>query len=80
MTVSEMIEMLEQMDGNAEVRLAFQPQWPFEHEVGEIVEVEYGDDDDEVDDDADRPNIVYIGEGGQLDYLPGNASSALGWR
>ena len=96
MTVSEMIEMLESMDGDAEVRLGFQPQYPFEPEVGEIVEMgEYGsyceeceilwDAHDQSECEAERPdpeeeaNIVYIGEGGQIGYMPGFARAALGW-
>jgi hypothetical protein len=33
MTVAELMERLEQYDGAMEVRLAFQPSWPFEHSV-----------------------------------------------
>lgn len=34
MTVRELIEALEQFDDDTEVRLAFQPSWPFEYSLG----------------------------------------------
>jgi hypothetical protein len=27
-----------------------------------------------------KPAVIYIGEGAQIGYLPGNPSRALGWR
>ena len=39
MTVQELIEILEDFDGEAEVRLAQQPSWPFEYGIGEVAEV-----------------------------------------
>jgi hypothetical protein len=43
MTVAELIRELEDMPEDAEVRLAFQPSWPFEHSIDRIVST----DDDE---------------------------------
>jgi hypothetical protein len=40
MTVGELIEILEDFDENAEVRLAFQPSWPLQYDVGDVQEVE----------------------------------------
>lgn len=40
MTVQELIDELMEHDKNAEVRLASQPQWPFEYSIDEVVEVE----------------------------------------
>lgn len=37
MQVQELIEMLEQYDGEQEVRLAFQPNWPLAFEIGQVV-------------------------------------------
>jgi hypothetical protein len=37
MKVYELITELEQYDENAEVRLAFQPEWPFEHSIDSVV-------------------------------------------
>ncbi len=84
MTVSELMELLEDCDPDAEVLLMSQPSWPFEHTVaGVTIRSEIDDrDEDEVDDDrADdeveaeptrsdgtRPNDVFILEGTQLRY------------
>jgi hypothetical protein len=38
MTVGELIRELEGFDQDKEVRLAQQPQWPFEYEIGEVGE------------------------------------------
>jgi len=101
MNVSELIEMLEDMDQDAEVRLAFQPNWPFEHEIGEVLDMSQAEsyceecgilwdahnenenaceEERPKDEGDDNANIVYIAEAGQIGYLPGNASNALGWR
>lgn len=69
MTVGELIEYLEDFDPEAEVRLAEQPQWAFEYSVGEVAGIETQDG-----------QVVYVGEGTQLAYLPGAAQQALGWR
>ncbi len=99
MTVRDLLDMLEGMDENAEVRLAHQPSWPFEYSVSDVQEVTVGgwDDDDlpdlenmtaqegqrlregeEVNEKATK--VVYLAEGGQLGYLPGEVCKALGWR
>jgi hypothetical protein len=66
MTVAELIEILGDMDPTAEVRLAIQPTWPFEHRVGQVEE------------DMDA-QVVYIAEAGQVGYLPGEVREWLGW-
>ena len=67
MLVSELIERLEEMDQNAEVRVAMQPQWAFEYSLNrDIVENEDG-------------SIVYLSEKNQEGYLPGEISEQLGW-
>jgi len=136
MTVQDLIQELEQFDPDAEVRLAIQPEWPFEHAVGGVASaapcrvewaVRYpigdGDEDmefvegdvfaaqerareltDELPEDAeievvgqvdggdwlpmeeaeeaieDAGEVVYIGEAGQLAYLPGAVAHELGWK
>jgi hypothetical protein len=40
MTVRELMEMLQDMDQDAEVRLAHQPQWAFEYSVDQVIQVE----------------------------------------
>lgn len=66
MTVAELIEQLQSMNPEAPVRLAIQPSWPFEHEVGRVVEAY--DQDPDLD---DVTNVVSIGEGPQFGYLSG---------
>jgi hypothetical protein len=83
MTVADLIHALQRAcDGepedSVEVRLAFQPNWPFEYSIDDgpgitIVEVQ--------NDAYERHDkIIYLPEGQQLGYLPGVASKALGWR
>lgn len=93
MTVGELKELLEDLPDNAEVRLAHQPRWPFELSVGKCAYVENDEDaemekpedaEDDEDDDPPQfdgnPGIFYIGDGGQVGYLPGNVASELGWK
>lgn len=80
MTVSELIDLLEDCDPDAEVLLMSQPSWPFEHTVaGVAIRSEIGDrDEDGADEDDDDPrparedgtrsNDVFILEGTQLRY------------
>lgn len=46
MTVEELRNELENLDPEAEVRLAQQPSWPFEYSIGQIREVALVDDAD----------------------------------
>jgi hypothetical protein len=79
MTVAELIEVLQYMDQDAEVRLAQQPNYPFEYSVDNVVQIEApAEDEDGEDEDAEQ--IVYISDGSQLDYLPGVVSRELGWK
>ncbi len=121
MNARDLIELLQDVDPDTEVRLAQQPKWPFEYSVGGVARVciggpEEGDvvtfeDDAGVEDTGavkdttedgmlieeenggvrhvpfshligylDLTEVLYIGEGTQLAYLPGAASRALGWR
>jgi hypothetical protein len=41
MTVQELIELLQDYDGDAEVRLAEQPHYPFEYSVDRVASVEF---------------------------------------
>ena len=92
MTVQELIEMLEDQPQDAEVRLAFQPSWPLEYRVSGVAgpiemrnqllmdELDDDDDDGELEakalDEVDC-DVVYIGEGGQIGYLPSIARIAF---
>lgn len=94
MTVGELKELLEDFNEEAEVVLAVQPNWPFEHSIGNVVEVEpecwncegNGQLEDPV---GDCPECggggslgikVYIAEQRQVDYLPGDVAKELGWK
>lgn len=81
MRLSELIERLTELQEeladegteDAVVRLAMQPSYPLEHRIcTEVVAVE--------SDDAPTAKVVYIAEGGQVGYLAGAVSMALGWR
>ena len=78
MTVQELIMELEAMNPDSEVRLAMQPQYPFEYSIGGVVEVgPDGDPDADFDYDTrdyEQPPVVYLSEGSQLGYLPGEPS------
>lgn len=67
MTVGELIEMLQDFDEEAEVRLAEQPSWPFEYSIGGVIY-------------DDAKEVVMIAEGSQLGYLSGHVAEGLGWR
>ena len=77
MTVGELKEMLEGLDDDMEVRLAMQPSWPFEYSIDSV---EVIDNDPDGLDDEPIEGIVYLVEGSQLGYLPGDVCANLGWR
>lgn len=90
MNIRELIEQLEEAatehGDDTEVRLAMQPTWPFEYEIGRMEAIDLhskdGDPDGEpMDNEATAPKlvVVYLSEGSQLGYLPGPATQALGW-
>lgn len=68
MTVEELIEELQGMDQDAEVRFASQPSWPFEYSINGVVQTTVKDQD-----------TVYLEEGRQVGYLPKEAADELGW-
>lgn len=84
MTVSELIERLQECDPDAEVRIMSQENWPFENSIlGVTVREEMQDDArecghepheegcpalDEENDDGLQPNDVFIVEGQQERY------------
>lgn len=86
MKVSELIELLQDQDPDAEVMIMSQESWPFENAVaGVAVREEFDDDDDEdcEDDEREEPryekgtaaNDVFLVEGQQLRY-----GSKAAWR
>jgi hypothetical protein len=75
MTVGDMLDILEGLDQNTEVRFASQPNYPFEYNINDVVVVEV-----ENKRNGHSEEIVYLGEGSQIGYLPGDVSIELGWR
>lgn len=58
MTVSELIQALEDLDApDAEIRLAFQPSWPLQYGIGDVV-LDGGHVHD-VDSDIDGGNSIW---------------------
>lgn len=79
MTAAELIEYLEGLDPETEIRLATQPSWPLEYGVRPhlVTEADLADDDSPI---APAPApVAWLVEGSQLGYLP-SAVSAAAWR
>jgi hypothetical protein len=82
MKVSELIELLEEQDPNAEVLVMSQPNWPFELSLAGVTTREemlrtdrdedgYGDDNDDEEPRLERGTAksdVFLVEGEQLRY------------
>jgi hypothetical protein len=64
LTVGQLIRQLETLNPDLPVRLAVNPDWPFSHFVGRVV-------------DAD--SAAFIAEDGQEGYLPRTGCAALNW-
>lgn len=82
-TLDELIQSLEELRseiagsigsdtraGETEVRLAIQPNYPFEHSLSDRNAWTVADAGDPV---------AYLAEGGQRGYLSGEAAELLGW-
>ena len=69
MTVGDLLDLLDGLDENMEVRFASQPSYPFEYGVddGYIVETENGNE------------FIYLVEGEQIGYLPDEVRETIGW-
>ena len=86
MIVADLISMLEDMPEDAEVRIAHQPNYPFElslSSMNPVVLVESEGEDYEHDlaeyGDGGGDAVVYLVEGRQLGYLPTEAAQEIGW-
>lgn len=92
MTVEELRNELSELPPCAEVRIASQPNWPFEYSIQGVYIIEPGDTDDDdesahtpdvsssdEDEASDEPILIFLAEGSQLGYLPRNARRAIGW-
>lgn len=71
MTVRELIEILQEHDGDAPVRIATQPSWPLAHLIGNVVSA--GPEDDEYDEES----IVWISTGEHPQDSPHAPSGAF---
>ena len=92
MTLSELRQELDWMqeqageDNDPEVRFAGQPNWPFEYSVASVIMVDptepgWGEEEGEekLDFETTGKEVVYLVEGSQLGYLPGNVKDECGW-
>ena len=74
MNVQELIELLEDCDPEAEVRLAHQPGWPLAFELRGVAvpeeDVEPLPDADDAGGDLPEPGVVWLVEGGHPDDPP----------
>ena len=75
MTVGELVDLLEEFDPEAPIRIAWQPYWPFEsrfdRDSGPLTLIEVGPDGEE---------MVYLVQGDQIGYLPDAVREELGWK
>ncbi|MGH7749141.1 MAG: hypothetical protein ACREQ5_30915 [Candidatus Dormibacteria bacterium] len=76
-TVGDLIAALEGNDPDTRIRLAIQPRWPFEYTISDVAQT--SDDAQRVGIPPTGEPVVWIAQGGQVDYLPPIASNALGW-
>ena len=87
MNVQELIDQLQDMDPDAEVRLATQPSYPLQAKVSTVAEVVLEPEDEDFDEaatDLGSPvrMAVYLSEGGEPEdgpYLNSEAAAELGW-
>ena len=82
MTVGDLIEILEDLDPEANVYLMNQSTWPFEYSLAGVAvreEFERDDEDGEVSSRADgtAPSDVFLCEGTQLRYGSKNAWNVM---
>ena len=68
MTVRDILNRLDGLDPETEVRFAFQPNYPLEYSIDDIVEVNIKDE-----------QVVYLGQGEQIGYLQEEVVDALSW-
>ena len=80
MTVGELIDVLQEMNPDSEVRWAAQPAWPFEYDIENVVVVREEYDPDDEEGEVDLEPVVYLVEGRQLGYLPSNVCEEIGWK
>ena len=79
MTVSQLIELLSEMDPGDKVRLATQPVYPLAFHIAGVAALD--DEDDEDDGDEFEPGVVWIAAGDHPDnpYAPAAAFEQAQW-
>jgi len=65
MKVAELIRLLERMDEGADVMVAYQPSWPLQEKLSDVVEYREGEDDEDDRYDDEGEPVVYLVAGGQ---------------
>ncbi|MEV1026646.1 hypothetical protein [Streptomyces sp. NPDC050264] len=68
-TIGQLIHQLQTLDPDLPAYLAINPDWPFAHRIGSVVE----------DRSAFGGGAVYIAEDGQQEVLSPNVRSQLNW-
>lgn len=76
MKVADLLEILEDANPEAEIRFAAQPSWPMEYTVRDAIVYNEQDGQDINPESAD---FIYLVEGRQLGYLPGDIKAEAGW-
>lgn len=66
MTIDELRALIEDLDGETEVRVAFQPSYPLEYALDE-------------DNCAERDGVFWLAEKFQIGYLTEGIATELGW-
>lgn len=84
MTKGELLDILEGLPDDTEIRLAMQPNWSFEYSIGRAEIVNEKDDEDWEEEaagpiDEENKQILYLAEGSQIGYLPGHVKDEIGW-
>lgn len=67
MTIGDLREIIQDIDDDVVIKIAEQPSWPFQYSVADIVFDE-------------ETNYLWIVEGNQEKYLPGDIRQLINWR
>lgn len=70
----DLVERTELLPPETPVRLAHQPHWPFEYDIDETAIVDVKNDRT-----GETQQVIYLGEGNQIGYLPSEAKEELMW-
>jgi hypothetical protein len=67
LTVGQLIHQLQTLDPDLPVYLAVNPDWPYAHRIGSVIEI------------GGANGAAYIAENGQADVLPPDVRTQLDW-